>query len=111
MLENDKRVFATQLDDYNTFLIENKKEIEDKKNARKFVFNTDSLTMLSYKTNLKENVVEKKDENIEIDILKLNKYLKPKKEEQKVTNISADQLKSLKVITDDAQVEVIKNKF
>ena len=111
MLENDKRIFATQLDDYHTFLNENKKEVEDKKNARKFVFNTDSLLMLSFKTNLKENVVEKKDENIEIDILKLSKYLKPKKEEEKVNNISTEHIRSLKVISDDPQAQVVKNEI
>ena len=30
MLENDKKIFATQLDDYYNFLNENKKEVEDK---------------------------------------------------------------------------------
>jgi hypothetical protein len=110
MLENDKRTFATQLDDYNNYLNENK-EFEDKKNARKFVFNTETLTMLGYKTSQKENVVEKKDENIEIDILKLSKYLKPKKEEEKVTNISTDHIKSLKTVKEDNQAQVVKNEI
>jgi hypothetical protein len=109
MLENDKKIFATQLGEYHNFLNENKKEVEDKKNARKFNFNTDSLSMLTFKTNLKENVVEKKDENIEIDLLKLNKILKPKMEEEKVQNISAIDINGLKNICEDQQAQMIKN--
>ena len=67
--------------------------------------------MLSFKNKFNVAVVEKKEENVDIDVLKLSKFAKPKKFEESKAIITVDNLEHLKNTTDYKQAQIVKNEI
>lgn len=78
-MDDDEEKFNENIKGYNNY-IKDFGELHEKgampKVSHKFNFLTEDVKMLSYKEEIPVNVVVKKKENTEIDIMKLMKYTK-----------------------------------
>lgn len=87
LVKEDKEKFEKQMDDYQNHLNdlkENLKEEDVIKAPKKFTFLTEDLKILNYKPTANLNVVEKKDDNNQIEIKKLVKFTKKGKRLNKI---------------------------
>jgi hypothetical protein len=112
MLDKDRDFFTTQLADYEKYL-EELKEADDK-GKKKFNLNTESLNMLSFKPSANNNIIEKKEEDNNLDIVKLNKYFKSSQKGQDVKdiNVSNDEVGDLmNQNTDNMSAQIVKNEI
>jgi hypothetical protein len=77
IIKKDMNTFLTQMDSYNKYLKDFKQDLDEKgKGSNKFAFNTDKLALLSYKPTSNTNVVERKDENGDINLKQLIRFFK-----------------------------------
>ena len=112
MLDRDKDFFMTQLADYERYL-EDLREDEDK-GKKKFNLNTENLNMLSFKPSANNNIIEKKEEDNNLDIVKLNKYFKSSQKGQDVRdlNISYQDVNELMNNNNEsASAQLVKNEI
>lgn len=100
--------FLTQMDGYHKYLDVVKHDLDEKgKIPNKFVLNGEKLAMLSYKPTANANVVEKKDENEEVDLKKLIKFFKHNNDKRKAETISNNNNNRNKQDVNSALVEQI----
>jgi hypothetical protein len=112
MLDKDRNLFTTQMADYERYLDELKET--DDKGKKKFNLNTESLHMLSFKPSANNNIIEKKEEDNNLDIIKLNKYFKSnqKGQEAKEVIIYQEQVDELYgQNTDNTGAQIVKNEI
>jgi hypothetical protein len=112
-LDKDQDFFTTQLDDYEKYLKEVKNS--DDKSKKKFNFITENLNMLSFKPSTNNNVAEKKEEDNNLDIVKLNKFFKNSQKAHTAPgnlNISNEEIGDLINLNNESKsAQLVKNEI
>ncbi len=123
ILDNDRKLFLTQIEDYKKQLEGLRAECNDEqetvKVTKKIAMNLDNLNILNYKHNANLNVIEKKDESDIIDIKKLvkmvkngKKYAEKKQKNNKLNKEEIEELNKIKEKHDDGNpIEVVRNEI
>jgi hypothetical protein len=109
MVKSDLNTFITQVDDYQNYLNDlrenNNNEEKVTKGPNKMIFNPEKINFLSFKSNNNTNVVEKKDDNENVDLKKLMKFFKTlrTKSKEQISDLDIEEILNyrIKLMSDD----------
>jgi hypothetical protein len=119
IVKEDMDNFENQMEEYHQHLNDLKVGVRiEEKSPKKFTFITDDLKILSYKPSSNANIVEKKDDNNQIEIKKLMKYTKKGKRnmmkhinEQPLVDISSIISELNKKTEDEGTVQLVRREI